>query len=477
MQLPKIIQGGMGVAISNWRLARAVAEMGHLGVVSGTAIDTVHARILQDGDEGGLLRNVYKTFPFPDVVQRVLDRWFSPGGKEEGAPYKNIPLASDKPNKALFDLTILSSYAEVALARASNIKARIGINLLDKVRMPQLPSLYGAMLAGVDYVLMGAGIPRHVPGVLDRFADGLSATVKYEVAGEADSELTFDPACIADGFARKLARPKFLAIISSATLALSLAKKSSGRVDGFVVETSIAGGHNAPPRGLLQLDASGQPVYGPRDEPELGKIAALGLPFWMAGGFATPEGLASATASGAAGIQVGTPFAFCNESGMIASLKSSIIIRAREKLARVFTDPRASPTGFPFKIVEAEGTLSDEALYGQRERVCDIGLLRTAHRKPDGGIGFRCAAESIAAYVAKGGALAETCKRMCLCNGLLASAGLGQNRGGLVETMVATAGDSLADIVRYIKEGADSYSARDVIEAILGPLAPECGAA
>ena len=32
---PVIIQGGMGVGVSGWRLARAVAERGHLGVVSG----------------------------------------------------------------------------------------------------------------------------------------------------------------------------------------------------------------------------------------------------------------------------------------------------------------------------------------------------------------------------------------------------------------------------------------------------------
>lgn len=469
MKLPQIIQGGMGIAISNWRLARTVAEMGHLGVVSGTAIDTVHSRILQEGDKNGVLRNIYKTFPYPDMVKRVLDRWFSPEGKPSGAPYKSIPLASDKPGKALLDLTILSSFAEVALARANNFKARIGINLLDKIRMAQLPSLYGAMLAGVDYVLMGAGIPRHVPGILDKFADGLPASMKYEVAGDTDGEIALDPGDIADGPAPKLARPRFLAIISSATLALSLAKKSSGKVDGFVVETSIAGGHNAPPRGGMQLDATGQPIYGPRDEPEFSKIAALGVPFWIAGGRATPEGLASAKDVGAAGIQVGTPFAYCNESGMVDLLKKRIIARAKAGVARVFTDPFASPTGFPFKIAQAEGTLSEATCYAQRERVCDLGYLRTAYRKPDGNVGFRCASEPVDDYLAKGGAVADTDKRMCLCNGLLATTGLGQTRGNRAEAMIATAGDSLADIVRYIKNGADTYSACDVLDAILAP--------
>jgi NAD(P)H-dependent flavin oxidoreductase YrpB (nitropropane dioxygenase family) len=42
--LPVIIQGGMGVAVSSWRLARAVARTGQLGVVSGTALEIVIAR-------------------------------------------------------------------------------------------------------------------------------------------------------------------------------------------------------------------------------------------------------------------------------------------------------------------------------------------------------------------------------------------------------------------------------------------------
>ena len=49
----RLIQGGMGVYVSNWRLARAVSELGHLGVVSGTCLDTVLIRRLADGDPGG----------------------------------------------------------------------------------------------------------------------------------------------------------------------------------------------------------------------------------------------------------------------------------------------------------------------------------------------------------------------------------------------------------------------------------------
>ncbi len=36
--LPLVIQGGMGVGVSNWRLARAVSSLGQLGVVSGAGV-------------------------------------------------------------------------------------------------------------------------------------------------------------------------------------------------------------------------------------------------------------------------------------------------------------------------------------------------------------------------------------------------------------------------------------------------------
>ena len=45
---PLVIQGGMGAAVSNWALARAVAASGQLGVVSGTALDTIFVRRLPD---------------------------------------------------------------------------------------------------------------------------------------------------------------------------------------------------------------------------------------------------------------------------------------------------------------------------------------------------------------------------------------------------------------------------------------------
>ncbi|MCJ7755904.1 MAG: hypothetical protein MUP13_15190, partial [Thermoanaerobaculales bacterium] len=63
-EYPKIIQGGMGVAISNWNLARTVSKLGQLGVVSGVALEVLLVRRLQDGDVGGHIRRALESFPF-----------------------------------------------------------------------------------------------------------------------------------------------------------------------------------------------------------------------------------------------------------------------------------------------------------------------------------------------------------------------------------------------------------------------------
>jgi NAD(P)H-dependent flavin oxidoreductase YrpB (nitropropane dioxygenase family) len=263
-------------------------------------------------------------------------------------------------------------------------------------------------------------------------------------------------------------RPHFLAIVSSATLAQTLAKKSNGRVDGFIVEGEAAGGHNAPPRGALQLTPGGEPIYGPRDVPDLEKIRALGLPFWLAGARARPDKLEEALQLGAVGIQVGTAFAFCEESGVTPELKRAVIRASRAGTARVFTDPAASPTGFPFKVAQLPGTLSEAECFTARERVCDLGYLRQPYRRPDGSLGYRCAAEPVADYVRKGGAEADTVGRKCLCNGLAATVGLGQWRDDVAEPALVTAGQEIADLARFVPSGGEHYSAETVVHHILG---------
>ena len=473
---PLIIQGGMGVAVSGWRLAQTVSQLGQLGVVSGTALAVTLARRLQLGDRDGRLRHALSHFPVPAVAKRVLGAYFSPAPKAESAAYRLTPMPVLKPGGAFLDLTVLAKEGHGGV---------VGVNLLEKIQLPTLPSLFGAMLAGVDYVLMGAGIPRAIPGALDRLARGEVAELKIDVHGAAPDEefhSTFDPRAFMEEVPLpELKRPYFLGIVGSATLAMTLAKKSSGRVDGFVVEGDTAGGHNAPPRGPMQLSDRGEPIYGPRDIPDLEKIRALGLPFWLAGSYGRPGRLAEALAQGAAGIQVGTAFAFCEESGISPELKERAIALSQVGAAKVFTDPVASPTGFPFKVVQLEGTISQAADYERRNRICDLGYLRHLYRRPDGTVGYRCPSEPVEDYVSKGGAIEDTVGRKCVCNGLPATVGLGQVRSEPeFELPLLTAGNDVSDIAQFLAPGRMSYRAADVIRVLLGKEAtgpaPESGA-
>ena len=476
VQFPKIIQGGMGVGVSNWRLANAVSKLGQLGVVSGTALDSLFVRRLADGDPGGHMRRGLDAFPFPEMAKRIWEEYHIPGGKAVGVPYPLMPMHQRRDLRKVVELCIVSNFVEVYLAREGH-KNPVGINFLEKVQMPHMSSIYGAMLAGVGYVLMGAGIPLHIPGVLDALAAQHPAEYRLAVTGAAqgqDTAMNFDPFDYAEGPLPLLHRPRFLAIVSSNTLATSILRRANGRVDGFVVESPTAGGHNAPPRGKLQLNEAGEPIYGERDEVDIAGMRALGVPFWLAGGYGSPEKVREALDQGAAGVQVGTAFAFTLESGLRPDLKNSLLGQAATGTGEVFTDPLASPTGFPFKVALLQGSYSDPEVAAARTRVCDIGLLRESYATPEGKIGYRCSAEPVANYVAKGGNIEETVGRKCLCNALMANIGHQQTRkDGSVEPALVTIGDDLNTVVQFMAPARASYSAADVVASLLSLSAEE----
>jgi nitronate monooxygenase len=460
----------MGVGVSNWRLANAVSSTGQLGVVSGTALDQVLARRLQDGDPEGHMRRALAAFPFPDMAARVLDRYFIAGGRPLTASYRPLPMWSLHPPRDLVELCIVANFVEVWLAKEGHGHP-VGINYLEKIQWPHLASIFGAMLAGVDYVLMGAGIPLRIPGVLDAFARLEPASYPITVTGARpgdDTLMTFTPADFIEAPIDPPARPKFLAIIASNTLATTMLRRANGRVDGLIVEGPTAGGHNAPPRGRPTFDELGQPVYGERDRVDLAALRELGVPFWLAGGYGDPEAVQRALAAGAAGVQVGTAFAYCEESGLRADMKETIRLAVRRGSAPVRTDPLASPTGFPFKVVQVPGTVADAEVYAARPRICDLGYLRESYVTPDGRIDYRCAAEPVNVFVSKGGDQQETTGRKCICNALMASAGHPQIRAGRhVEPPIVTSGDGLAGIRSFMPEESTGYLAADVVRALL----------
>ena len=218
---PELIQGGMGVAISGWQLARSVAETGErigrpvLGVVSGTGLAITMVLRLRKGDSN--TRRALEAFPVPEIAQGVIERYWlntDRSSRSRIPPKPEILVNGSDERKADFaKLLIVANFAEVWLARQGH-SGPVGINYLEKVQLPRLPEIFGAMLGGVDYVLMGAGIPNQVPGVLDDLAGWKEASYKIDVTGSEKYVLSFDPkTIIPEQYRMPLTRPKFLAIV------------------------------------------------------------------------------------------------------------------------------------------------------------------------------------------------------------------------------------------------------------------------
>jgi len=473
-RLPSIIQGGMGVGVSSWRLARRVAELGEFGVVSGTGIDTVVVRELQMGDPNGRLQ-VLRDYPDQEVVAHLRERFYVAGGIAQGTPYRLLPLHSFRGSKLSQRILSASTYSEVVLARAGH-SGLIGINLLTKLKRYTLACMYGAMLAGVDAVFMGAGIPIEEAEQLHLLASAKPARLQLDVvtpdatAGkQAVPFYCLDPADLVPN-PTVMTCPSFYPIIASDALARIIKKKvADERIAGWVVEGPTAGGHNAPPRNKA-ADDCGDPVYDDRDVVDLNVIAALGKPFYLAGGYGRPERLVEALALGAVGIQVGSLFSLADESGYPAADKRRIIAAIHREAAAVRTDGRLSATGFPFKVMELEGTLGMLDLAAQRPRICDLGYLQTAFVDSQGRVRGRCPGEPMRDYLKKGGAIEDTVGRGCLCNGLMANIGLAQQQSSSRELPLFTVGDGILDLALG-SVGEPHFSAEDAVAYLRGEVA------
>ncbi len=480
---PMIISGGMGVNISCWIMARVVSMMGELGVVSGTALEIVYPRVLQNGDPGGHVRRAFAELArrqpaFAGSITRLLDKYYIEGGKSADKPYKAVPMGKLvpvegpagpdsfwEPVRELQILTIASNFAEVWLAKEGHT-GQVGINFLRKVERPLLWALYGAMLAGANYVVVGAGSPSELPGMIKELSRHAAVSLPLKVygtrSGGGDFRIMIRPDTLIGAQAANLNPPKFLAIVSSFGLAQALASDPATRPYGFVVEGPEAGGHSAPPA-KMRFDAKGQPVlvYTDEDNADIGAIAGLGLPFWLAGSYASPVRLRQALAQGACGVQIGTAAALSGQSGMAPRLRARALkLAAANEL--VVTNALVSPTGFPFKVAQIPETISDQTVYQNRKRICDIGLLQANYVAPDGGLGYRCPAEPIESFTAKGGRAQNTAGRACLCNGLLAATGLPQVRAdGYVEPAIITLGEdfqTVRELLADLPPGQETYT-------------------
>src|SRR3990167_8430773 len=460
-----IIQGGMGIYISSPLLANTCSRAGVLGTVSCTGAERVLAHLLQKGDAGGHYRRALSLFPFPEITERILVKYFIEGGKPANDEFKEVPLFSMRPRRDLIELTIAASFALIWLAKEGH-DGPISVNYLEKLQIGHIYHLTGAMLAEVDFVTMGAERTRKIPGVLDAIASGGNPSyLIYVENSRRENEISFAPReFLGEKYPRELKRPGFLPIVSSDVLAKRMDEKlPSGSIQGFVIELPTAGGHNAPSRTKGVFDESGQPLYGPKDAVAFEKLRALRIPFWIGGSLASPEGLGKAKALGAVGIQAGSIFALSEDSGMDPLFRAEMRrLGYRDELV-IRTEARVSPTGFPFKVAQLPGTLSDPAVYAARARVCDLSALPVPYQQDDGKVGFRCPSEPVEDYLRKGGRLEDTEGARCLCNGLFSAARLGNPN----EPPIFTIGDDVSFLRYLMSDENSSYRATDAIAYLL----------
>ncbi|MBP9728139.1 MAG: nitronate monooxygenase [Candidatus Moranbacteria bacterium] len=466
---PRIIQGGMGIGVSNWRLAQAVSLTGQIGTVSLVAGPHLMARRLQLGDVN-MLRPL-QAFPVPEVAEQIRSKYWL----REKTP---IPMFSLSPNRELSWLTIFAGFAEVWLAKEWH-NGKVAGNLLEKVQTPTLYAMLGAMWAGVDAFIIGAGLPTQIPGILDALCENRPAKYRISVLdGGIPQEMTLDIDVLLSRVSEssrqavrdiRIKRPAFFPIVSLDATAGILWKKTAKRCDGFIVEHPVvAGGHNPSPRGWKgDINDYGEPIYGERDVVNIAEMKQFGVPFWLAGGYARPEKLEEAVSLGATGIQCGSIFALCNESGISPVWKQELVRRAYRGELAVYSDARASPTGFPFQVVQMPGTVSDERVYKDRPRICNLGYLRMPY-VTEKGIGYRCASEPVEDYVHKGGKVEDTVGRICLCNNLLAQVGLGMEHDGVREPSIITLGKDTGFIRALVSDENGSYTASDAIHYLAG---------
>jgi NAD(P)H-dependent flavin oxidoreductase YrpB (nitropropane dioxygenase family) len=456
-EMPRLIQAGMGVRVSSCTLANTTSRLGALGVVSAVGLRHIVIEEIRQGREDVIA--VAKTFPLGSYVDAIMQ--FAPGGAKHRRPAPlddPDPVRGDLPKR----LSVIAAYVEVIRAKQGH-RGKVGNNVMWKCALTVLPSIYGAMLAGVDSLLCGAGVPMELPDIVRRIRAGQDLEYKPLHGTGTNATLTIaqdDPAAL---FA-ETELPKMMPILSNFAFPRRIVDIWAREMDGarpfaFILENHEAGGHNAPPRNKSE--------FGELDDIDsyFDRVHALGVPIYVAGAF--PSGgsrsdLLYWMSRGAYGVQVGSRFALCDESGMRRDLKDAVIEQNARGEEHLVTHARVSPTGYPFKYREIPGTLSDPAVHAERKRLCNKGYLLQGHYedRPDGTIRetYICPAMPEKQYRRLGGTDEEMDDRVCLCNTLLAAVGLAP----VDEPPLVTLGQSGSLCT-------ERRTAREVIEDILTP--------
>jgi nitronate monooxygenase len=310
-----IIQGGMGVGVSLAPLAAAVAEEGGVGIVSSAALDRLVSK------RTGKKHNTYE-----------------------------------------------AAFEEVSRAKAKGGVA--GINIMVALIQSYEDSVKGAMDAGADVIISGAGLPLGLPAI------------------QSPGETALIP------------------IVSSARALDLICKKwerLAYRPDAVVLEGPLAGGHLGFKAEDIHLESNKLENLLPQVKEMAQKHGDF--PVIVAGGIYSHDDIVRFLKMGADGVQMGTRFVVTRECSASDAYKQAII-DAEEDDILVAQQP-GSPCGLPFRVIKESGMYQDILALARRPR-CDKGYVLRPDR--DGSFN-QCRARI------------DDGTSFCVCNGLLSSAG------------------------------------------------------
>lgn len=315
-----LIQGGMGVGVSLHPLASAVAREGGVGIVSSACLDR--------------------------LVSKRKDK---------------------KVN------TYEAAYEEVSLAKSAGGFA--GINIMVALVRDYEDSVKGALDAGADFIISGAGLPLGLPSI------------------QPPKDTALIP------------------IVSSARALELICKKWERlgyRPDAVVLEGPLAGGHLGFKMDQIDLESNKLENLLPPVKDMAIKYG--NIPVIVAGGIYTHNDILSFLSMGADGIQMGTRFLATEESSATSDYKQAVIDATQEDI--LVADKPGSPCGLPFRVIR-QSPMFVSSQKRLREPKCDKGyvLLKDAEGKFT-----RCPAKESN----------ENC--FCICNGLLSSAGYNSDK-------------------------------------------------
>ncbi len=305
----------MGVGVSLHPLAKAVAQEGGVGIVSSACLDRLVSK------RNGKRVNAYE-----------------------------------------------AAYEEVSLAKAENGVS--GINIMCALVRDYADSVRGALDAGADVIISGAGLPLGLPAI------------------------------------QPVRDTALIPIVSSARALEIICKKWEKlgyRPDAVVLEGPLAGGHLGFRVDQITLESN-------RLEKLLPPVKEMAMqygdfPVIVAGGIYTHGDILRYLELGADGVQMGTRFLATDESSASASYKQAVLTTTDDDI--VVAHNPGSPCGLPFRVIR-QSPMYQSALRRLRKPKCDKGyvLLKDA----DGKFTICPAKESN-----------ETA--FCICNGLLSSSG------------------------------------------------------